>query len=151
LDRLILFLASGFYSGYAPIASGTVGTLVGIALYYLLSRLPLYSYSILTVVIIALGVWLASRAEEILGEKDPSVIVIDEIAGFLVAMWAFPSTWRAVVAGFLLFRFFDILKPFPIRKIDQHAPGGWGVMLDDVLAGVYANIALRLIWQWGLA
>jgi len=147
LKRLILFLASGFYSGYAPFASGTFGTLVGIALYLLLSQLSVIFYSILTVAVIAAGVGLASQAETILGEKDSGIIVIDEIAGFFVTMWALPVTWPMVTAGFLFFRFFDVLKPFPIRRIDQNVPGGWGVMLDDLLAGVYANLALRLaLW-----
>ncbi len=144
LERLILFFASGFYSGYAPFASGTVGTLVGIALYLLLSQLSVIPYSILTFAVIAAGIGLASKAERILGEKDSGVIVIDEIAGFFITMWALPTTWTTVAAGFFLFRFFDVLKPFPIRRIDQNLPGGWGVMLDDCLAGVYANLTLRL-------
>ncbi len=147
LKRLILFFASGFYSGYAPFASGTVGTLVGIALYLLLSQLSVIPYSILTVAVIAAGTGLASKAETILGEKDSGVIVIDEIAGFFITMWALPTTWATVALGFLLFRFYDVLKPFPIRRIDRNLPGGWGVMLDDLLAGVYANLTLRLMLQ----
>jgi len=144
LERLILFFASGFYSGYAPVASGTFGTLVGIALYLLLSRFSLILYSILTVAVSAAGIGLASKAETILGEKDSGIIVIDEIAGFLITMWGLPPTWRMVAAGFLFFRFFDVLKPFPVRWIDRNIPGGWGVMFDDLLAGVYANLTLRL-------
>jgi phosphatidylglycerophosphatase A len=102
-------------------------------------------YGILTIGILLLGVWLSARVEAIRGEKDSSVIVIDEIAGFLVTMFGLPFHWVTVFAGFLLFRLFDIAKPFPIRKIDQSLPGGWGVMLDDILAGVYANLGLRLL------
>lgn len=147
MDRIILFFASGFLSGYAPLASGTVGTLVGIAIYILLNQLPLKLYGILTSAIVVFGIWLSSRAEEILGEKDSGVIVIDEIAGFLVTMFALPMTWQTIVIGFFVFRAFDVFKPFPIRRIDQRLPGGWGVMLDDVLAGVYANLTVHLL-RW---
>ncbi|MEK6776421.1 MAG: phosphatidylglycerophosphatase A [bacterium] len=145
MDRIILFFASGFFSGYAPLASGTVGTLVGIAIYILLNQLPLKLYGILTLVIVIFGIWLSYRAEAILGEKDSGVIVIDEIAGFLVTMFALPMTWQTMAIGFFMFRAFDIFKPFPIRRIDQRLPGGWGVMLDDVLAGVYANLTIQLL------
>jgi len=147
LNKLILFFASGFYSGYAPFASGTVGTLVGIAIYILLNQLSLTLYGILTTAVLFIGVWLSSRAEAILGQKDSGVIVIDEIAGFLVTMFALPMTGWTVFGGFLLFRGFDVLKPFPIRRIDLHVPGGWGVMLDDILAGVYANLTIHLLRQ----
>ncbi len=145
MDRIILFFASGFFSGYAPLASGTVGTLVGIAIYILLNQLPLKLYGILTSAIVVFGIWLSFRAEAILGEKDSGVIVIDEIAGFMVTMFALPMTWQTIVIGFFLFRAFDVFKPFPIRRIDQRLPGGWGVMLDDVLAGVYANLTIQLL------
>lgn len=145
MDRIILFFASGFFSGYAPLASGTAGTLVGIAIYILLNQLPLKLYGILTLAIVIVGIWLSYRAEAILGEKDSGVIVIDEIAGFLVTMFALPMTWQTMTIGFFVFRAFDIFKPFPIRRIDQRLPGGWGVMLDDVLAGVYANLTIQLL------
>ncbi len=145
LNRLVLFFASGFYSGYAPIASGTVGTLVGIPVFILLSQLPLLPYGILTAGLILAGVWLSFRAEAILGVRDSGIIVIDEIAGYLVTMFAVTPGWGNVLGGFVLFRVFDILKPFPIRRIDRDLPGGWGVMLDDVLAGVYANLSLQLL------
>lgn len=144
MNKLVLFLASGFYSGYAPHAPGTAGTLVGIALYILLSPLSLKLYGILTIGILLVGVWVSDRVEAIRGEKDSSLIVIDEIAGFLVAMFGLPLHGLTVAAGFVLFRIFDIAKPFPIRMIDRRLPGGWGVMLDDILAGVYTNIVLRV-------
>ncbi len=145
LNRLVLFFASGCYSGYAPIASGTAGTLVGIPVFILLSQLPLLPYGILTAGFLLAGVWLSFRAEAILGARDSGVIVIDEITGYLVTMFAVPAGWGTVLGGFLLFRLFDILKPFPIRRIDRDLPGGWGVMLDDVLAGIYANLSLQLL------
>ncbi len=145
LNRLVLFLASGFYSGYAPHAPGTAGTLVGIALYILLSPLSLKLYGILTLSILFLGVWVSDRVEAIRGEKDSSLIVIDEIAGFLVTMFGLPFHGLTVAAGFVLFRIFDIAKPFPIGMIDRRLPGGWGVMLDDIAAGIYANLVLRLL------
>lgn len=147
MDRLILFFASGFYSGYAPFASGTVGSLVGIAIYFLLEKLPLILYAILTAAILLCGVWLSDKAEAILGKKDSGVIVIDEIAGYLVTLFALPMTWQTVIGGFLLFRLYDIFKPFPIRMLEQRLPGGWGVMFDDILAGVYANLTLRILQQ----
>jgi phosphatidylglycerophosphatase A len=144
LNKIILFFASGFYSGYAPFAPGTAGTLVGIAIYILLSKLPLNLYAILTAAIFFSGVWLSSMSETILGAKDSGIIVIDEIAGFLVTMFALPVKWPTILAAFFLFRAFDVFKPFPIRSIDRHLPGGWGVMLDDILAGVYANLTLQI-------
>jgi phosphatidylglycerophosphatase A len=145
LDKVILFFASGCYSGYAPFASGTAGSLVGIAIYFLLRRLPLNLYAVLTAAILLVGVWLSFKAEAILGVKDSGVIVIDEIAGFLVTMFALPVSWTAVIGGFFLFRFYDVLKPFPIRSMEDHLPGGWGVMMDDILAGVYANITYQIL------
>jgi phosphatidylglycerophosphatase A len=141
---LILFLSSGTFLGYIPFASGTFGTLWGIPLAYWLSGY-VFEFQILFI-LCATGaaVYLADQAEKIWGRKDPSQVVIDEIVGYLVTLAGLPFSWKTAMAGFFIFRVMDILKPFPIRKIDQSLPGGWGIVLDDVLAGVYSHVLLRL-------
>ena len=143
-----VFLASGLGRGFFPVAPGTVGTVVGVVLYFFLSRLSSFLYLITSTTFIFLSVWIADRAARHLRQKDPACIVIDEIAGFFITMVLVPWSWLNVGMGFLLFRLFDIIKPFPIRRIDRTVPGGWGIVLDDVLAGVYANIVLQVILHW---
>jgi phosphatidylglycerophosphatase A len=151
VDKLAISIASGLGSGYSPVAPGTAGSVVGVIiaiLFVILSGLKIFSgyiYVLTTAVIFAAGVWSAGRAEVIYGEKDCGKIVIDEIAGMLVTLYLVPFDWRWLLAGFLFFRFFDIVKPFPARRIDQRVKGGWGVMLDDIAAGVYANISLQIL------
>jgi phosphatidylglycerophosphatase A len=96
-------------------------------------------------VIIILAIWSSGRCEDILGRPDPGEIVIDEVAGFLLTVIFFPLTWITLTAGFFLFRFFDILKPPPIRQIEKKLPGGFGVVLDDLAAGIYAHLCLRFL------
>ena len=139
----IKFIATGFFAGYSPFVSGTTGSLVGIAIYLSLRSLPYHHYLLLVVLLFFLAVWICREAESIFKEKDSGKIVIDEIVGFLGAMFLLPFESKFIVASFLLFRFFDWWKPFPIRKLEK-LKGGWGVMLDDVLAGVYANIVLQI-------
>jgi phosphatidylglycerophosphatase A len=147
LKGLIVFLSSGTFLGHLPLASGTFGTLWGLPLYYWLSgRGPWFQVVFIVGVILA-AVYLAGQAEIIWARKDPSYVVIDEIAGFLTAVAGWPFSWFTALAAFLIFRFMDILKPYPIRKIDQKLPGGWGIVLDDVLAGIYTNLLLHL-WSW---
>jgi phosphatidylglycerophosphatase A len=151
VDKLAISIASGLGSGYSPVAPGTAGSVVGVIiaiLFITLSGLNIFSgfiYTLTTAVIFAIGVWSAGRAEVIYGEKDCGKIVIDEIAGMLVTLYLVPFDWRWLLAGFLLFRLFDIVKPFPARRIDQRVKGGWGVMLDDIAAGIYANISLQIL------
>lgn len=144
-------MASSFGLGYLPIAPGTWGSLGGIALYFALYRLQLVPYLVTLFALIVLSSWIADRAEVILGKKDPGVIVIDEVVGMLTALTFLPITWEWVLAAFLLFRLFDIWKPFPARWIQDHAPGGWGVVGDDVMAGIYANLILQIAvrYLWG--
>jgi len=142
--RLILSCATGCGSGYAPVAPGTAGTAVGIIIFFLLSSLPLSLYLLTTVAFTFAAIWCAHQAALILQMKDPPPVVIDEIAGYLVTMASFPVTWQYVAAGFVLFRLFDIVKPFPARWIDQKVGGGYGIVLDDVAAGIYANIVLQV-------
>jgi phosphatidylglycerophosphatase A len=147
MKNFILLLATGFGVGYSPIAPGTLGTLVAILIYYFLSNIPSLLYEITLVGFLSLSVWVSGNAEIFFRKRDDQRIVIDEIMGFLITMLWVPKTIRFVIIGFLLFRFFDILKPFPIRRFERVFKGGFGVVLDDVVAGVYANIVLRLIYR----
>jgi phosphatidylglycerophosphatase A len=140
---IILFFAQGAYSGKFPIAPGTAGTAVGVLLYFLIKDIsPLY-YLFICIVVYGIGTWTSGEAEKLLGKKDASSIVIDEIAGFFVSMFMVPFGWGFVIAGFFLFRFFDILKPWPLNKL-QNLRGGTGVMLDDIGAGIYVNAILQV-------
>ena len=146
MKYFILLLATGFGVGYSPIAPGTLGTLVAILIYYFLSEISPPLYEITLIGFFFLSVWVSENAERFFRKKDDQRIVIDEIIGFLTTMLWVPKTIRFVIIGFFLFRFFDILKPFPIRRLEKGFKGGFGVVLDDVVAGVYANIVLRLIY-----
>jgi phosphatidylglycerophosphatase A len=138
-------LATGFGVGYSPIAPGTLGTLIAIPINYFLSEIPSPIYEITLVAFFFFSVWISENAEIFFGRKDDPRIVIDEMVGFLITMLWLPKTTRFILIGFFLFRFFDILKPFPIRGIEKRWRGGYGVVLDDILAGVYANIILHFI------
>jgi phosphatidylglycerophosphatase A len=143
LNKLIIFLATGFYAGYIPIAPGTAGSLVGIGLYLLLNGLSIAYYLLIISFLFIFGVYISNEAEALLKKKDPSHVVFDEIIGMLVTMILIPAGIGWIVAGFFLFRFFDILKPYPIRDIEKRMNGGLGIMLDDVAAGIYANVLLQ--------
>jgi len=142
-DKAVVWLATGFYTGNIPWAPGTFGTLPGLFLCFFLARLPLLVSILLILALIALAIWIAGEAEKMLGKKDPGCIVIDEIAGMAVTLLAIPISLQTAVAGFLLFRFFDVVKPPPIRTIDKKVHGGIGIVMDDVIAGVFANLVLR--------
>ncbi|MBW1660261.1 MAG: phosphatidylglycerophosphatase A [Deltaproteobacteria bacterium] len=148
-EKVVVLLATGFYTGYAPVVPGTFGTLVGIPIAFFLSFLGLTSATVILIVMTLLSCWIANEAEKIYGMKDPNDIVIDEVMGYLVTVWALPFTWFTVIGGFFLFRILDILKPFPIRKVEDWIPGGTGVVMDDVLAGVYGCIILHgILRMW---
>ena len=138
----VLLLAFGGGSGLSPVAPGTAGSLLAIALFPLLALLPLPAYLLFVAVFSLAGVWICGRAAEKLGVHDHGGIVIDEMAGMWLAMIAVPPTLPWTIAGFVLFRFFDIVKPWPIGLIDRHVQGGLGIMLDDLLAGVAALLIL---------
>ena len=130
--------------GYLPLAPGTWATLVTLAAIVLLKpATPLYIA--LTAIVTVIGIISSHEAERLLGRKDPGHVVIDEVAGYLVSMAFLPRTPGYLMASFVLFRFFDITKPPPLRKL-QDLPGGWGIMVDDILAGVYTNLILQL-WK----
>ena len=135
-------LSLGFGSGLAPRAPGTFGTLVAVPVYLLCAQLPLVTYLSVVVAAFVLGVYLCGRTARALGVHDHPGIVWDEVVGYLLTMaWA-PSGWLWVVLGFIFFRLFDILKPWPIRLLDRSVHGGLGIMIDDALAGVLAAACL---------
>jgi len=148
MKHFILLLATGFGVGYCPIAPGTLGTLVAVPIYYFLSNISSPTYEITLIGFFFLSVWISENAEIIFEKKDDQRIVIDEIMGFHITMLWVPKTPILMVIGFFLFRPFDILKPFPIRRLEKKLKGGYGVVLDDVAAGVYANIVLQVITQF---
>jgi len=150
-DRLIKFVATGFGSGLVPFAPGTAGTIVGIPIYLALSQLSWITYFVLVVAFTALACYVSNKAEKMFGEKDTSIIVIDEMVGFQWSMFLVAPTVLHVFIGFVLFRLFDILKIFPAGYFHRRLPGGYGVVIDDVVAGMYTNIALLLIIKfWGI-
>jgi phosphatidylglycerophosphatase A len=144
-DKTAVFLATGFYVGRIPLAPGTFGSLLGLPLCFLLAATPLPAALAAVLLILVLATWIAGAAERISGSRDPGCIVIDEIAGMVVALIGLPFHPTTVVAGFILFRVLDILKPFPIRMIDKRLPGGLGIVADDVVAGLFANVLLRIL------
>jgi len=146
IASFIAFVGSGAYLGYAPIAPGTVGTLGAIPLVVLVfSRFPPWLYLLSLVTFVFLAVWVAERAEIMFQAHDSRKIVIDEIAGFLCTMFLVPAQAAYLVAGFFLFRIMDIVKPYPANIINKRLGGGLGVVLDDIVAGAYANIILQII------
>lgn len=151
MQKFILAISSGLGLGYSPVAPGTAGSVLGVVIALAYSRLGGHevisgpAYLAICVLVTIVGVWAAGRAEAIYGQKDCGKIVIDEVAGMLITMYLLPATPLYLFAGFLVFRFFDIVKPFPARRIDQNVKGGLGVMLDDVVAGVYSCLCLHVI------
>lgn len=137
------FAAFGFGSGAAPVAPGTFGTLMGVALYLLLPSMTWTLYLLFLLVATLVGIWLCDRTARDIGVHDHGGIVWDEFVGYWITMFMAPEGWPWIVAGFALFRLFDILKPWPISWLDRHVKGGFGVMVDDVLAGVMALICLQ--------
>lgn len=142
-DWPVVILATGFGSGYSPFASGTAGSVVGVAIYCLIHDWHWAAYLFFTTVVTLVGIPIATRAEKIFNQKDSGKIVIDEIAGQLIALFMVPFTPVAIGAGFLLFRIFDVWKPGPIRALEKLG-GGRGVMMDDVGAGLIALAVLQL-------
>ena len=132
------FLAFGFGSGLAPKAPGTFGTLAAIPLFLLICHLPLMLYLLVIVLAFVAGIYICQRVSDDLKVHDHSGIVWDEIVGFWITMIAIPVSWQSILAGFLLFRLFDIWKPWPIKWLDKQVKGGFGIMVDDVLAGLFS-------------
>ena len=143
-NRLCTMIASVFYIGYLPVAPGTLGSLAALALYYFICNNTIIMSAVILIAII-LGFMTAGKVEKLFGEKDPGEIIIDEFAGMLISLYRMPPTMGYVVTGFLLFRFFDIVKPRPIRNLEK-LKGSLGIMSDDLVAGVYTNIALQVVY-----
>ena len=144
----IHLLALGFGSGAAPKAPGTCGTLVAVLIYWPLSQLSPEHYLLMLLVTSVMGIYICGQTAKDLGVHDHGSIVWDEFVGFWITMFAAPVGWVGVVVGFVLFRFFDIIKPWPISWIDKNITGGFGIMLDDVIAGVMAAGVLQGIAWW---
>lgn len=147
MHALGIAIATAGLTGYAPVAPGTVGSLVGLLILFAI-RIggdPMVEVAVLVAVIVS-GVWAAGVVEDQVGKEDPGIVVVDEVAGMLVTLFWIPLTWPTALLGFVAFRLFDIIKPFPARRAER-LPGGWGIVADDVFAGVYAYIVVRLaVW-----
>lgn len=146
LNRLALSLATFFGVGRFPKAPGTFGTLATIPLWWALWHLGPVLYMVVVLLLIPVGILAAQAYEAQSATHDSKEIVIDEVVGFLITMTWMPMTWQAVVAGFVIFRFFDIVKPPPIRQLDQRVQGGLGVMIDDMAAGLIGGIIMQVLY-----
>lgn len=144
-NKVTLFLATGGLVGMIPAAPGTFGSLVGLGVCYLLAGLDFSLAFPLVIVLFFVAIKIAGDAEKMLGGKDPGAIVIDEIVGMAVTLLGFSFSLPLAAAGFALFRVLDIIKPFPIRNIERRFSGGFGIVIDDVVAGVLANLILRVL------
>ncbi len=142
------FLALGLGSGLAPKAPGTFGTLAAVPLAVALKQLPLAAQLVLIAIAFLLGVWVCDRVGKRLGAADHGAMVWDEFVGYWVAVLLIPVTFGWLLAAFVLFRLLDILKPWPIRALERRSSGGFGVMVDDLLAGVLTMLLLMLLGQW---
>jgi len=144
-DKVALILSVWFGAGLLPSMPGTFGTAGAIPLYLLVDFLHTRYQALFLLIIIIGAIWSSHRSQCILGTVDPREIVIDEVAGFLLSIIFIPFTLRNLIAGFFLFRFFDILKPPPIKMIEEKVKGGCGIVLDDLVAGVYTYLSLRFL------
>jgi phosphatidylglycerophosphatase A len=144
-DKVVLLVSIWFGTGLLPGMPGTFGTAGAIPLYLLINFLPTSYQALFLLLIIIVAIWASHSSQRILGRVDPREIVIDEVAGFLLSVIFIPFTLRNLVAGFFLFRFFDILKPPPIKLIEKKVKGGCGIVFDDLVAGVYAHLCLRFL------
>jgi len=143
--RTALLLATWFGTGALPVTPGTFGTLASLPIVLILNQATRLQKVSFLILFIALAIWSAGLCARILGKDDPSEVVIDEVAGFLLTVLFLPASWNALLLAFVLFRVFDILKPFPIGTLDKRIPGGTGIVIDDLLAGVYAYLGTRLL------
>ena len=143
MRRIIKFTTSFFYLGHSPFMPGTLGSLAGLLIYFVVKdKLPIYTFSVLF--LFALGVLFSSEAERIYKRKDAEMIVIDEACGMMLAMFLVPYNVWVMILGFILFRAFDILKPPPARAIEKFS-GAFGIMFDDIIAAIYTNFILQII------
>ena len=145
-QKSVMFLATGCFIGNISFAPGTFGTILGLPLCFLLSKIDLLAAVLLTVIFVFFAIWIAQGAEKIVNKEDPGCIVIDEIAGILVTFAGLPFNIISIAFGFLIFRALDIWKPYPIRYMERNLSGGTGIVMDDVAAGVCSNLLLRGIF-----
>ena len=144
----VVFIGLGFGSGLMPVAPGTAGTVIAIPLYLLLNQFDLSIYLAVTLFVSIVGVWVCTYTSNKLNVHDHPAIVIDEIAGFFITMAVAPEGWLWLLLGFVLFRFFDAVKPWPISWLDKNIKGGIGIMIDDVVAGLASLLTMLLIAQY---
>lgn len=151
MGRIAVFLATFGYVGYFPIAPGTAGSLAALLPYAAVRAAGLPAIEFVTIVaVFAIGIWAASATERALNRKDPGPVVIDEVLGMLITLAFMPLSWWGIALGFVLFRIFDVIKPFPAGRL-EHLPGGLGIMADDAMAGVYGHLVMRLAIAMGPA
>jgi phosphatidylglycerophosphatase A len=146
MNQIIMALATGFYVGKIAKAPGTWGSIAAFLPWLLIKDLPLPTYLLLLFVLFIVGFFVSGSAEKILDSPDAGCIVIDEVLGMFITLTLAPQHPAAWVLGFVLFRVFDIFKPFPVSWFDQRIHGGMGIMMDDVIAGLYALFSLHLLW-----
>jgi len=145
LRRIGVFIATCAYVGYAPVAPGTFGSAIGLAVFYVVRHQRSTTVEVAAIVALAaVGLWSATEAEHHFGGIDPGPVVIDEVIGMLITLAFIPVNMAGAIVAFFIFRFLDVVKPWPARRLEQ-LPGGFGVVLDDMMAGVYGNIVM-----WGL-
>ena len=144
-NDIVIFVATGFFTGFLPTMPGTWGTFAGIPLVIISHRLTSITQAIVAVVFVTFAAYIAGRAEILFEDRDARPIVIDEMVGFLITLLWLPLNFLTLCLGFVLFRLFDIVKPPPIAILEKRLHGGWSIVLDDVLAGVLANVTLRLL------
>ncbi|MCB9026934.1 MAG: phosphatidylglycerophosphatase A [Bdellovibrionaceae bacterium] len=145
--KTIRFIATWGYVGLSPKAPGTIGTLATLPLAYLLMAWGAYPHMVVTFLLTIFAIFICVSYENFYQTHDSKEIVIDEVVGFLITMAWLPLTWQSFVLGFIFFRFFDILKPFPIGWLDKNLKGGFGVVADDIAAGIISNILLQWIYN----
>lgn len=148
MKKIILVMGTGLGAGFLPLCPGTIGSLWGVMIYLgiTLTISNFFFYLTITLAILLLGVWIAGKCENYLKKKDHQAIVIDEIGGFLVGMMGISFSFPALALGFIFFRLFDIVKPFHMEKL-HNFPGGWGIVTDDIVAGLLTNIFLRALFS----
>lgn len=149
-DRHIVFAATGCHSGYSPIAPGTAGSVAAIPVCLVLMLMPAWLNTISVAALVLVSFRICDRAAKIMGEEDPSCIVLDEIAGMAITLSGVSPDFLHIAAGFILFRIFDIIKPWPLKKLETVFKGGTGIVADDIGAGIYASLCLNLIIMTGI-
>jgi phosphatidylglycerophosphatase A len=145
-NRLTLLIATGLYTGYFPLMPATAGSALGVLILVLVGANLWYQQLLMILPGLAVAIWSAHRAENVFGVKDPGRVVVDEIVGIWISVAFLPINFNILLAGFLIFRVVDVIKPFPARRLAE-LPGGWGIVLDDVVAGIYTNLIIHA-WLW---